>query len=61
MGQIIALIILAVLGYLYYAGAIDTEKMKENAIEAMKKEKTIQTVTQKRNQDQQRIYDVNNR
>ncbi len=59
MGKLIAIIIIAIIGWFVYSD-MSVDKIKENAIEALKKEKTINTINSRRAQDQEdidRVFD----
>lgn len=57
MGKLIAIIIIAIIGWFVYSD-MSVDKIKENAIEALKKEKTINTINSRRAQDQEDINRV---
>ncbi len=57
MGKLIAIIIIAIIGWFVYSD-MSVDKIKENAIEALKKEKTINTINSRRAQDQEDINKV---
>ena len=56
MGKIIALILVLAAGYYVYAN-VDFNKVKEDSMEALKNEKTINAINSRRDMEQQ---DVNN-
>ena len=57
MGKIIAIIIIGAIAYFVWP-SLDFDGAKQNAIETMKQEKTIQAVTKSRQKNQARIYDA---
>ena len=57
MGKLIAIIIIAIIGWFVYSD-MSVDKIKENAVEALKKEKTINTINSRRAQDQEDINKV---
>ena len=58
---ILFLILILVIGWLFQSGKINfnADSAKQSAIEAMKKEKTINKVNSTRDDRQQEVYDIN--
>ena len=59
MGKIIALILVAAAGWYVYTN-VDFNKVKEDSIEALKKEKTINAINSRRDREQADINKVIN-
>ena len=57
MGKLFAILVIVAIGW-YVQNNYDFSGFKKNAIEGMKKEKTINAVNSKRAADQKDIYDV---
>jgi len=60
MGKLFAILVIVAIGW-YIQNNNDFSTFKENAIEGMKKEKTINAVNSKRAADQEDIYNVTNK
>ena len=59
MGKIIALIIIAIIAWFAYNNnGFDLNNIKEKSIKALEKEKTINLINSKRNQDQTDINKI---
>ncbi len=59
MGKIIALIIVIAAGWYVYTN-VDFNKVKENSIETLKKEKTINAINSRRDREQADIDSIIN-
>lgn len=57
MGKLFAVLVIVAIGW-YIQNNYDFSGVKENAVEGLKKEKTINTVNSKRAQDQNDVYEV---
>ena len=60
MARLIVILIILALGWCFYTGKIDLSNFKENSIESLKKEKTINTVNSARQRRQDDINKVIN-
>ncbi len=62
MAKIIAIVIIAALGWCFYTGKINLNfnEMKENSIETLKNEKTIKAVNSSRDKRQEDINRILN-
>ena len=60
MGKLLIVFVIAGIGW-YIQNNVDFESWKSDAIDTMKKEKTINTMNSKRANDQEDIYEVINR
>lgn len=55
MGKLIALIVIAAVAWFAYSSNIDFNKMKENSIETLKKEKTVSAVNKSRDKNKEYV------
>lgn len=60
MGKLLIVFVIAGIGW-YIQNNFDFDSFKKDAMDTMKKEKTINTMNSKRAQDQEDIYEVINR